>query len=270
MEKKRNLIAKYKAEGGIKNLAWVTTYVEKAKDLEITDNHVKKGFMLASEILKLNGFAPGQFDSKTEEKILQGLLKDCYQQFGIDQQNPEFALKQEHPEVPQLNKFWYMKLLQSTTDRNVFESSMDLQMDLQSSGLNKALSSGASSSTGEGVVKVENQPLLDLKQELTIVQSMKTSVEKEFQKAETLWKDLKAEDKDECRVVLTNMEPVFTEVNTFLQKIRKLMVDCKAFDTASEQTQLKSKIQELKGAIDVGTHHIDGLKSLCKRLRALQ
>ena len=55
-EKKKSLIARYKAEGGIKNLAWVLTYQEESKDQEITDHEVKKGYMYASEILTLNGF----------------------------------------------------------------------------------------------------------------------------------------------------------------------------------------------------------------------
>eukprot|EP00438_Fugacium_kawagutii_P005273 Skav234618 [mRNA] locus=scaffold835:38190:39028:+ [translate_table: standard] len=235
-EEKRNLIAKYKAEGGTKNLAWVTTYVEKAKDQEINDNKVKKGLMLASEILKLNGIPLGHFDTKTEEKVLQGLLEDCYKQFGIDPANPDFPLKEEHPSVPQLNKFFFMKLEQSTTERNVFEHSMDLKMDLQASGMAKALASGAGSSTGAGVVKVENQAYLDLKQEIAIVQSMKTSVEKEFNKTETFFKDLEAEQRD----------------------------DCKAAD------EIKNKITALKASQDVGTQHIDGLRSLLKRMRALQ
>lgn len=263
------MIAKYKAEGGIKNLAWVTSYVEKAKDQEINDNKVHKGYMLSSEILQLNGIPLGHFDTKTQEKILQGLLEESYKQFGIDQNAPEFPLKQEHPSIPELNKFFYMKLKQSTTDRNIYENSMDLKMDLQNSGLQKALTSGASSSTGEGVVKVENQALLDMKQEITIVQSMKTSVEKELNKTETFFKDLEAEQRDDCKAVLANMKPVFSEVNKFLENVRKMLVECKGMDSDTPPTEIKNKIPELKGAQDVGTHHIDGLKSLLKRMRAL-
>ena len=40
VDKKKGLIAKYKAEGGIKNLAWVTTYVEKSKEQEINEIQV--------------------------------------------------------------------------------------------------------------------------------------------------------------------------------------------------------------------------------------
>ena len=99
---------------------------------------------------------------------------------------------------------------------------------------------------------------------------MKTSLEKEHHKAQTLWDDLKAENKPEVRSLLDNMGKVFTEVSTFLTGIRKLLVESKALDTDTDKKDLKNKIQELKGGIDAGTHHIDGLKSLVKRMRALQ
>lgn len=114
-------------------------------------------------------------------------------------------------------------------------------MDIQTTGLNKALSSGAKGST-ESVVKAENQAHLDLKQEITVVQAMKTSLEKEEHKAETLWNDFKAEDKPEVRSVLDNMGKVFTEVKTFLTGIRKLLVDAKALDTDTDKQDLQDKI----------------------------
>eukprot|EP00434_Breviolum_minutum_P021946 symbB.v1.2.019373.t1/scaffold1582.1/size178113/8 len=206
-DKKKSLIARYKAEGGIKNLAWVMTYQEESKDQEITDHEVKKGYMYASEILTLNGFVANQFDGKTQEAVVKGLLQDCYQSFGIDPKNPGFDLEQPHPKVPEPNKFWYMKKLLSTTDRSISETKMGLQMDMQSQGLSKAL---GGSSGADSVVKVENQTYLDLKQEITVVQSMKTSLEKEHHKAQTLWDDLKAEAKPEVNAVLDNMGKVST------------------------------------------------------------
>ena len=157
-------------------MAWVVTYQEESKDQEITDHEVKKGYMYASEILTLNGFVANQFDGKTQEAMVQGLLQDCYQSFGIDPKNPGFDLEQPHPKLPELNKFWYMKKLLSSTDRSI---KMGFQMDTQSQGLSKAL---GGSSGADSVVKVENQPYLDLKQEITVVQSMKTSLEKEHHK----------------------------------------------------------------------------------------
>ena len=144
-------------------MAWVVTYQEESKDQEITDHEVKKGYMYASEILTLNGFVANQFDGKTQEAVVKGLLQDCYQSFGIDPKAPAFDLEQPHSKLPHLNKFWYMKKLLSSTDRTISETKMGLQMDMQSQGLGKAL--GASSAESS-VVKVENQPYLDLKQPL--------------------------------------------------------------------------------------------------------
>jgi len=85
-----------------------------------------------------------------------------------------------------------------------------------------------------------------------------------------LWDDLKAEGKPEVTAVLDNMGQVFTEVSTFLTGIRKLLVDSKALNTDTDKKDLQNKTQELKGGIDAGTHHIDGLKSMVKQMRALQ
>ena len=103
-------------------MAWLVTYQEESKDQEITDHEVKKGYMYASEILTLNGFLANQFDGKTQEAVVKGLLQDCYQSFGIDPKNPGFDLEQPHPKLPELNKFWYMKKLLSSTDRSISET----------------------------------------------------------------------------------------------------------------------------------------------------
>ena len=116
-DKKKSLIVKYKTEGGIKNLVWVTSYVEKSKDQEITDTHVKKRYFYGSEILSMNGFQSNQLDQKTKAKVLEGLLEDYYNTFEIDPANPPLELKQENKKVPQLTKYWYQKASLSSTDK---------------------------------------------------------------------------------------------------------------------------------------------------------
>ena len=109
---------------------------------------------------------------------MQGLLEDFYKEFEVDTKNPPFDLKQENKKVPQLTKYLYQKASLSTTDRNIMEASMGMQLDCQSANLNTALG-GAASGSNDGTVKVENPKFLDLKQELNICQSMKTSMERQ-------------------------------------------------------------------------------------------
>lgn len=258
------MIAKYKAEGGIKNLAWVTSYVEKSKDQEITDTHIQKGFFYSGEILKMNGFDSNQFDTKTEAKVLEGLLEESYTTFGIDPKTQE--VKIENTKIPQLTKYYYMKATQSTTDRNILEGSMEAKLDLQKDNLNKALGSGASS---DPAVKVENPKYLDMKQEMNIAQSMKSSLEKIFNSTDIMFKDLQAENKPEIKPLVKQMEPVLKEANNFIETVRKLLAECKSLDTSAEESLLKKKSKELSASSAAGSHHIDGLKSLKKRLQAM-
>lgn len=261
------MIAKYKAEGGIKNLAWVTQYVEKSQDQEINDTLVKKGYFFGAEILTMNGFQSNQFDAKTEKKILEGLLEDCYKTFGIDPNTTE-DLKIENKALPQLTKYYYQKASQSSLDRNILEGSMELKLDLQSANLNKAM--GIASSSANPSVKIENPKYLDMKQELGIAQSMKTSLEKILNSTEAMHKDLEAENKKETKDMLKQMTPVFKEVGTFLDTVRKLLAECKSLDATTDAKDLEKKITDLKAACNAGAHHVDGMKSLAKRLRAVQ
>lgn len=147
------------------------------------------------------------------------------------------------------------------------EHSMELKLDLQSGNLNKAL--GAASSSGTAV-KVENPKFLDLKQELGIAHSMKGSLEKIFNPTDTLHKDWTAENKSETKEMLKQMGPVLKEASNFLETVRKLLAESKSMDASSDPKDLEKKIIDLKAACNAGTHHIVGLKSMAKRLKAVQ
>ena len=267
-EKKKGLIAKYKAEGGIKNLAWVTNYVEKAKDLEVTETKITRGYFYASEILRMNGFQQGTLDQKTEQKVLEGLLADCYQEFQVDPSNPPQELKQENKKVPHLTKYWYQKSTNTSSEQNIKEAAMEMKLDCQSNNLKSALE--ASSGSSSGIVKVENPKFLEMKQEMAITQSMKTNMEKVLAATETLHKDLVAENKAEAKDLLNKMLPVLTEAGQFLDNVRKLLAECKSFDTSTDIKKIEPKITELKAGASAGAHHIDGLKAISKRLKAIQ
>ena len=63
---------------------------------------------------------------------------------------------------------------------------------------------------------------------------------------------------------------MFKEVGSFLDTVRKLLAECKAPDTSADASDLDKKIIDLKAAYNAGPHHIAGLKSTQKRLRAIQ
>ena len=146
-----------------------------------------------------------------------------------------------------MNKHYYMKAKQSTTERNIMEGSMELMLDLQSSNLNKAL--GSASSSGDPAVKVENPKFLDMKQELGSAQSMKASLEKVFNSTDTTQKALSAKNKPETKDMLKQMIPVFKEVNSFLDTVRKLLAEWKSFDTSTDVKELEKKTTGLKAAL---------------------
>ena len=77
-----------------------------------------------------------------------------------------------------------------------------MKLDCHNANLNKALGAAASSSTGDGSAKVENQIFLNMKQKLGITQSMKNSLEKQVNTTETLHKDMAAENKAKHKKML--------------------------------------------------------------------
>ena len=66
------------------------------------------------------------------------------------------------------------------------------------------------------------------------------------------------------------MLPVLTEAGQFLDNVRKLLAECKSFDTSTDVKKIEPKITELKAGASAGAHHIDGLKAISQRLKAIQ
>lgn len=54
--------------------------------------------------------------SKTEQKVLEGLLKDCYTTFGIDPSSE--GLVEANANVPQLTKYYYKRAAPTPTSWN--------------------------------------------------------------------------------------------------------------------------------------------------------
>ena len=58
-KEKHELILKYQNEGGIKNLGWVSTYLESSEHVEKESAEFEKGYMTMHTILGHHGFKVG-------------------------------------------------------------------------------------------------------------------------------------------------------------------------------------------------------------------
>lgn len=260
---KRSLIQKYKTEGGIKNLAWVCNYLETSKDEHVESSQVKKGFFYATEILKMNGFDSSSPDSKESKAILDGLLQDCYAEFNIDPTKTE--VKQENKKVPVLTKYYYMKGSQQAVHSSSSNFQMEMNLDLN---LSKAMDAAAGASSSAGI-KVENPTWVLVNKELQLVRPMKDRLEKIFNEAVSCNKDLEAEGKPEALPMLKSCQKPFEEAGKFQDKVRALLAECKAFTVSTDQALLQKKLPDLQACVTAGSHHIEGLKALAKRLKLM-
>ena len=105
MEDKKGLLERYKTEGGLKNLQWVNEYFETVTETTEQKDVAESGWMTPGQIFTLNGLSWEQTEEKKRDKMLAALLKECWDECGIDK--PDECTKAHA--LPELSKYWYSK-----------------------------------------------------------------------------------------------------------------------------------------------------------------
>ena len=77
MDEKKALLGRYKSEGGLKNLQWVSEYLETVTDTTEKKDVAESGWMTPGQISILNGFFWEQTEEKKRNKMLEALLQEC-------------------------------------------------------------------------------------------------------------------------------------------------------------------------------------------------
>ena len=193
MEDKKGLLERYKTEGGLKNLQWVNEYFETVTDTTEQKDVAESGWMTPGQIFTLNGCSWEQTEEKKRDKMLAALLKECWDECGIDK--PDECTKAHA--LPELSKYWYSKQKHVQEDKNKVDQTMKLGTNLGMATMQKAIGNSASSSDAK--VKLENPNWVQLNSQVQIAAAPKGRLEKQVFECAACQKDLEARGKPESK-----------------------------------------------------------------------
>ena len=140
IDEKKALLERYKSEGGLKNLQWVNEYLETVTDTAEKKDVVESGWT-PGQIFTLNGFSWEHTEEKKRNKMLEALLQECWDEYGMDK--PDECTKKHA--VPELSKYWYSKNKHVQEDTNKVDQSMNMRTNLGMATMHKAIGNASSS-----------------------------------------------------------------------------------------------------------------------------
>ncbi|CAE7602876.1 unnamed protein product [Symbiodinium natans] len=265
---KHKLIARYMDEGGIKNLAWVASYIESSEQQEQELCENKKGFMTRDEILGLNGFVVnGNLPEKRAEPVLQALLKKCWEANGLADAAAKdpCELIQKDADVPELTMYYYVKTQQRDTNATVKSSKLEQHASLKQSGLKAVLDKA----TGSCDVKIEFPERIDGKNQGRVLKSGKEKMEKEIGQLKDALCLGKTLNKPEMEGLLKEGEKHQMQAQEFVeQKARKQLSVLASLEKNPDATaeQWLEHTEDMKATCAKAQVHCDGLKAFRARL----
>ncbi|CAK9052811.1 unnamed protein product [Durusdinium trenchii] len=258
MEDKKGLLERYKTEGGLKNLQWVNEYFETVTDTTEQKDVAESGWMTPGQIFTLNGFSWEQTEGKKRDKMLAALLKECWDECGIDK--PDECTKAHA--LPELSKYWYSKQKHVQEDKNKVDQTMKLGTNLGMATMQKAIGNSASSSDPK--VKLENPSWVQLNSQLQIAAALKGRLEKQVFECTACQKDLEASGKPEFKEFLKSVSDALGKAEAALASLRTNLAQGKDMSVSSDKTDCSTLKKALEGDTNNGSMHLDGLKALCK------
>ena len=265
---KHKLIVRYMDEGGIKNLAWVASYLESSEQQEQELCENKKGFMTRDEILGLNGFVVnGNLPEKRAEPVLQALLKKCWEANGLADAAAKdpCELIQKDADVPELTMYYYVKTQQRDTNATVKSSKLEQHASLKQSGLKAVLDKA----TGSCDVKIEFPERIDGKNQGRVLKSGKEKMEKEIGQLKDALCLGKTLNKPEMEGLLKEGEKHQMQAQEFVeQKARKQLSVLASLEKNPDATaeQWLEHTEDMKATCAKAQVHCDGLKAFRARL----
>ena len=262
MEDKKGLLERYKTEGGLKNLQWVNEYFETVTDTTEQKDVAESGWMTPGQIFTLNGCSWEQTEEKKRDKMLAALLKECWDECGIDK--PDECTKAHAP--PELSKYWYSKLKHAQEDTKKVDQTMKLGTNLGMANMQKTIGNSASSSDPK--VKLENPSWVQLNSQLQIATALKGRLEKQVFECTACQKDLEASGKPEFKEFLKSVSDALGKAEAALASLRTNLAQGKDMSVSSDKTDCSTLKKALEGDTNNGSMHLDGLKALCKRLKS--
>ena len=216
-------------------------------------------FWNCHQILKHNGFDPVGMKDSERTSLLNSILEDNRAQFGHERQEELSASKN-----PMLTKYLYIEDCgierSSGTVTTVGTSSSSDMKD-------KEVKDALSTSVNLSIVKSENPAFDVFKQQLSVMQSAKSTLERLVNSANDLYFQLKASSDPTCTGKSVDVKKVLDAMTKHLDDGRKCLAEYKTVDASTDD--LAEKMKHIESFNDLTMAHQDGSKVLKKRCLAI-
>jgi hypothetical protein len=210
----------------------------------------------SSQIFRLNGFEPKDFDGPEAERMLKLLIKQS------EDLNGYTSDCKEHPSEPRLNLYFYVhnqgiKKSEGSSETNNFSST---------SAVNKSLAKSIQDAAGDPAIKFENEHILKVKEQSVVVNSGKKTLQGLISQLADLVADLKAKKVENTKGLTEEVNLALAEATNFVGSLRDIaarasLADLHYVDEAEELAN------EMALTIQKTLVHTEGLKLKIKQVR---
>lgn len=261
---KKALISRFQAQGGLKNLSWAAELKQEAIDSTTVTSNTEKGMFTASQILKFHGLVVGvNITQERQDVVLKELLRENREELGLD---PNINIDQVHPTIPELSRYYYEKASSSTSTSNQVQTTLEVgSSSVKTDSLLKPMIAHGDESTGVH----ENPGYAALLETMKALQSVKGKVDKELALARSLLLDLEANETEAFLPIQEEIATILKAVDSWLLFCRKALNQGNKANPDTKLEELKELASQLETVKGSGVVHLDGLKGVQKKLKAL-
>ena len=261
---KKALISRFQAQGGLKNLSWAAELKQDAIDSTTVTSNTEKGMFTASQILKFHGLVVGvNITQERQDVVLKELLRENREELGLD---PNINIDQVHPTIPELSRYYYEKASSSTSTSNQVQTTLEVgSSSVKTDSLLKPMIAHGDESTSVH----ENPGYAALLKTMKALQSVKGKVDTELALARSLLLDLEANETEAFLPIQEEIATILKAVDSWLLFCRKALNQGNKANPDTKLEELKELASQLETVKGSGVVHLDGLKGVQKKLKAL-
>lgn len=267
-DKKREFLSKFKHNK--KDLAWVKSLTVTESASVLHQHQLQEGWFLRSEILEMNGFAAHAFSKEDAQSLLEDLLLQAETEHAYERQVAK------HPSNELLHKYYYIKG-KGKVHTEEGRSSIEQKDVLSGSGASSSAAQlqlvapkgvPGSSKQEEVAVKVENKSHAKMVELLKKLRTAKTQLVRLQSDAEDTFAEMeiKAEKDASLSNQVKKLGDCLSALKTFLGELRNLISRAAA---KPSDVDAEKEIEEIEYSLLLAESHVDGLRALHKRYKAL-
>lgn len=257
MGSKPNFIRDFELGKKTGNMSFVNTYSETIENSKVEVSTVSKQFLNGSQILRLNGLEPKDYNDAKQDKLLEHLLSEAESKFSYAremEENKEFAELTKY-------KYWFDQG-EKVEVRKKESDTFNIAGGVDKKALDNMVSAG--SSGDKGIIKIENPLAPKLKDAMGALKSAKSLLEKKWNEGQDLLATTIGIPSQEEKTTVKDFPVALKVVNVFVDELRVFIAK---MDKIKVPDVVQQNVDEAEKKKALAMIHLDSYKEKLRNLK---